>query len=175
MAHPVPSGQAPAPVDVDTAYQLWWGVVGFGVVNMLASLWTLLGDRDRYATQLREDMIARDAKAVLSHETAKIVFVGSLGVAVVLGLVIAGVVWLIAYRMRKGRNWARQVLTFIGVLLVFFAAPALFGLGAGHGAAGWIAGAASIVEAVLAAGAIFLMYRKGANGYFLRPPTAPLR
>lgn len=175
MSHPVPSGQAPTPVDVGTAYQLWWGVAGFGLINMLASLFTLLGDRDHYATQLRQDMIERDPKAVLSEGTAKVVFIGSLGVAVVIGLVIAALVVLIAHRMRKGRNWARQTLTFIGVLLVFFAAPALFGLANRDGVGGWVSGAASVVEAVLAAGSIFLMHRKTSNTFFGRPPQAPAR
>ena len=173
LTGPAPTGPRPVPVDVGTAFQLWWGVAACGLVNLLASLWAVLGDRDKYASQLREDMLARDPKAGLSEGTVNILFVGSLGVAVVLGILIAAVVLLIAHLMRKGRNWARQVLTFIGLLLVFFAVPPLLGLGADNGTVGWIAGAAGIVQAVLAAGSIFLMHRKSSNGYFLPQARGP--
>jgi hypothetical protein len=156
------------PTDVGTAFQLWWGIAGFGIVNLMATIVTAIGQRGTYAQQLLDDMRARDPKVALKlSDVELLVTAGFLGSAFV-GLAVAGLVLLVAHKMRKGRFWARTLLTAIGAILVIVAVPTLFGLGDAHGPMAVVMGGAAIVQAVLAGGAIVLTHRPDANDYFVR-------
>jgi hypothetical protein len=167
-----PPGTAPrsTPQDVITAFQLWWVAAAFGLAQLVCAMISALGERDEIIDQLLADMARRDPELVLSRATAELFVFAGLVIAVVIGIVLAAVVLLIAYQMRRGRPWARTVLTMLGSILVVFAVPALFGLGTATGAVGMLTGALAILGGVAAAGAIFLMHRKDSNTYFLSGP-----
>jgi hypothetical protein len=158
------------PEDVVTAFQLWWAVAGFGLAQLVCAMLGALGDRDAIVDQLLTDMARRDPDVALSRNTAELFVFAGLVLAVVIGVVLAAFVLLVAHQMRRGRMWARTVLTGLGSVLVVLAVPAVFGLGVATGAVAIVTGALGILGAVAAAGAIVLMHRKDSNSYFLPPP-----
>ncbi len=165
-AQPVVPRPVP-PVDVVTAFQLLCGVAVLGVVNLTAMLLAVYGDLDTYVGQLQRDVAAQDPTVVVGVDDARVLLTIGLGLTGLLGLGVTAIFLLFVFKMRAGRNWARMLVTMIGVMTVFSAVPALFGLGAGSGAASVVAGGAGILQAVLAVGAIVLMHRADSNRYFL--------
>lgn len=163
---PVPPKPQP-PVDVVTAFQLLCGVAGLGVVNLFATLATALGDRANFADQLVRDVRAQDETVEITRSTAEGLLLIGFGLTAVLGLILTGVYLLFVFKMRAGRNWARMLVTMIGVMTVFVAIPTVFGLGAVGGAAAVVAGGAGILQAVLSVGAVVLMHRADSNRYFM--------
>ncbi|TSD99599.1 hypothetical protein FOS14_12380 [Skermania sp. ID1734] len=164
------------PTDVQTAFQLWWGVLGLGLVNLFANLALMYRNRVDYAQQFRHDLLAQDPSATMSQDSAEHILVSGLVVIAVVGVVVVALGVLIDFAMRKGRNWARMLLTLVGSFLVVIAIPAVFGLTVSTpGVAALIVGAASILQAVLAGGSIFLMHRRESNRYFLRFPPPDVR
>lgn len=162
----------PVPVDVQTAFQLWWGVAGLGVVYLFGALAMVYADRDAYTDQLLKDFAAQNVEVALTRSTAEQLLLVGLGITALLGFAVTALFLLFVYRMRRGRNWARMVLTMIGIFLLFSAIPTIFGFGAAGGGAAVVVGVAGIVQAVLAVGAIVLMHRRESNRYFLRLPPA---
>nr|WP_246044923.1 hypothetical protein [Rhodococcus oryzae] len=170
---PVAQDPRPAvPVDVGTAFQLLCGVAALGVVNLFATLAMVAADRKTFADQLIKDVHAQDPTVEISASAAEGLLLVGLGVTALLGLALTGLYLLFVFKMRSGRNWARMLVTMIGVTMVFFAIPALFGLGAGGGVAGMVAGGAGILQAVLSVGAVILMHRSESNQYFVPGPKA---
>jgi Mn2+/Fe2+ NRAMP family transporter len=168
---PVRSADRQPPVDVLTAFQLLCGVAALGVVNLLASLAAVYGDRATYVDQLTRDLRAQDPTLDVSASTVEALVLVGLGLSALVGLGITGLYLLFVFKMRSGRNWARMLVTMAGVLTVFVAVPTLFGLGAGGGAAVMISGGAGILQAVLSVGAVVLMHRADSNRYFLPAVT----
>lgn len=162
---PVPAKPEP-PVDVVTAFQLLCAVAALGVVNMIASLLSVYSDRDTYVDQLLADVAAQDASIHIGRDTAQSLLVVGLGVTALIGLGVTALYLLFVFKMRAGRNWARMLVTIIGVMTVFFAIPTVFGL-VGSGGAALVAGGAGILQAVASVGAIVLMHRAESNRYFL--------
>nr|WP_240931057.1 hypothetical protein [Rhodococcus sp. B10] len=161
----------PAPVDVETARHLWWGVALLGTINLLATLVVVYGERSVFAQQLVDDIKAQDASIPLTLDTAENYLIAAL---VVMVLIAAGFAALFLYwvnKMRTGRMWARMVLTMIGTATVVLTVPQLFGFGANDGAMAIVLGVAGILQGVLAAGAIYLMHRRESNEYFLASRT----
>lgn len=154
-------------MDVVTAFQLLCAVAALGVVNMIATLLAVYADRASYVDQLLRDVAAQDAGVEIGRDTAEALLMVGLGLTALVGFAVTALYVLFVFKMRAGRNWARMLVTMIGVIMVFFAIPALFGLGAGSGAAAMVAGGAGILQAVLAVGAVVLMHRGDANRYFL--------
>ncbi|TQF68875.1 hypothetical protein FK531_12365 [Rhodococcus spelaei] len=154
-------------MDVLTAFQLLCGVAALGVVNLFASLATVYGDRATYVDQLMRDMRAQDPTLDFSASTMDALMLVALGMSALIGLGVTALYLLFVFKMRRGRNWARMLVTMAGVLMVFLAVPTLFGLGAGGGAGAMVSGGASILQAVLSVGAVVLMHRTDSNRYFL--------
>lgn len=164
---PVEPPARPAPVDVETARHLWWGVAGLGLATLLMTLIVVYGDRTTFAQQLVDDVKAQDASIPLTLDSA----VSYLTVALVFMMIVgAGFAALFVFwvkKMRLGKLWARTVLTMIGTVIVVLALPQLFGLGIDGGAMQILMSVAGILQGVLAAGAIVLMHRKDAGAYFM--------
>lgn len=158
------------PDDVVTAFQLWWAVAGFGLAQLLCALLGAVGDRDALVDQLLSDMARRDPEFTLGRSTAQLFLYAGLVIAVLIGVVLCTVVLVVAYQMRRGRGWARSILTVLGSFLVILAVPSVFGLGTATGALAVVAGGFAILGGVAAAGAIVLMHRKESNSYFLQGP-----
>ncbi|MGV8874119.1 MAG: hypothetical protein ACOH2Q_16415 [Rhodococcus sp. (in: high G+C Gram-positive bacteria)] len=158
--------ERPAPVDVETARHLWWGVVLIGAVSALYSLWTLFGARDEFAQSLLDDLAAQDAAADMTVESTQSMVTVMLVVTVfvVLGFGALFLFWV--KRMRAGKMWARMLLTVIGSFTVFTTILDLFSLASSAGAMNIVMSVLSIGQGVLAAGAIYLMHRRESNEYF---------
>jgi hypothetical protein len=153
-----------APEDLRTTRQLWWGVVGFGVVQLAASIITAVQQRHDFAEQMYDQVKADDPNFTMA--TAELMVQFAFAFAVMLGLAIAAVALLIAHQLVRGKLWARTLLTIVGIWLVLIAIGTMFALGSVTGAASLVAGGAAIVQGVLAAGATYLSHRPDSTAYF---------
>ncbi|WP_137725238.1 hypothetical protein [Prescottella subtropica] len=162
----------PVPTDVATAFQLWLGVAGLGVVYLISALAFVYSDRTTFVDQLMDEFAKQPDVQVTREQAEQLLVFGLVGTGILMTLVLGGLTLLLAFKMRKGRNWARMLLTMAGVFTVFSALPTLFGVGAATGGAALVMGGAGILQAVVAVGAIVLMHRKESNAYFLNLPPA---
>lgn len=152
------------PEDVRTACQLWYAALCVGVVQAVAGILTQLGRRDELAQQMFDDM--KDSQPGLTLAQTKLYVVIAFGAAGFFWLVLTGVAVLFVYQLGRGKNWARALLTGLGLFFVLGAIGTLFMPGSSPGAAALVASCAGIVQAVLAAGAVFLCFRKDSDAYF---------
>ncbi|MEV6277603.1 hypothetical protein [Nocardia sp. NPDC051832] len=173
MPGPIPSPQpAPSmPEDIGTARQLWWGVTGVGVVQLIASFLAISGQRNEITKQYFDQMHEADPTFTMAQAEQMTLAIMIFG-GVVAGLVLVGLTLLFAHLMARGKFWARAVLTMMGIWLVLIALLNVFAhlFGAGSvdtGGAMLVAGGAAIVQGVLAGGAVYLMHRKDSTAYFL--------
>ncbi|WP_072804430.1 hypothetical protein [Rhodococcoides yunnanense] len=164
---PLESVKRPAPVDIETARHLWWGVALLGMINLVVTLFVVYGDKSVFAQQLVDDVKAQDASIPLSVESAEGYLTAALVVMVLIGVGFGALFLFWVNKMRIGRMWARMLLTMIGTVTVVLTVPQLFGFGSNDGAQAIVLGVAGILQGVLAAGAIYLMHRKESNEYFL--------
>lgn len=166
--------QRPMPQDVGTASQLWWVVAALGLLQLFVVLPVIWGDKDTYIDELMNDPSVAELEGEFTRETAETILLVGFGVTVVLALILTAVFVLFVHFMRKGRNWARHVLTFVGVFLAVQAIPVLFGIGTGDGGLGMVLyGGVQILQAVTIVGAIVLMHRRESSNYFLKVPLPP--
>lgn len=161
----------PAPVDVETARHLWWGVAGLGMLTLLMTLVAVFGNKTAFAQQLVDDVTAQDASIPLTLDAAETYMTVALVFMMFTGAAFTALVVYWVGKMRLGRLWARTVLTMIGTVTVVLAVPQLFGFGVDGGALQVVMSVAGILHGVLAAGAIYLMHRKESNEYFLASRT----
>ena len=163
-----PPHDDPAPVDIETARHLWIAVIGLGVASMLVGLWSIWSDRATFVDALMTDLTAQDPSLALPPETADTVLTVAMGFALLFAAAITALVWLTVRKMRAGRPWARSVLTGIGVVVVVTTLPSLFGLGGVSGAVAVVTTILGILQAVAAAGAVYLMHRRESTAFFAR-------
>ena len=161
----------PMPVDVGTAYQLWCGVLILGIVSTVTSLAVMWRDRQAFVDQLMDQMPEMSGSEAMTRDDWLALIPFGLGAAAVGSFVILGLLYLVVRQMRRGKNWARMLLTLVGVFMTLSTVPTLFGVGAGAGVEGWVLGIVGILQAVLTVGAIVLMHRRESNLYFLRIPN----
>jgi len=156
-----PEPASPAPESVRIAAQLWWAVIALGVVRVIASAIDTLSNREEFERQLTEA-----GQQPLPEASAQL-FVSMYAVFVVMGgLVLAAAAAGAVHLFVKGRPWTRTLLTVGGIWLVFGALLALFALGGTGGSAAFVAGAVTVLQGVLAGGALYGSYRPESNGYF---------
>ncbi|MCL2536469.1 MAG: hypothetical protein FWE39_20090 [Nocardiaceae bacterium] len=174
--YPVPptaQQQKPVPDDVQTAFQLWFVVAALGVVYLVAALLFVYSDRTSFVDQLMDEFAKQPDMTVTRSQAEQLLVVGLVITGVFLTVVLGGLTALFAFKMRKGKNWARMLLTMAGAFTVLSAIPTVFGAGAATGTAALVMGGAGILQAVVAVGAIVLMHRKESNEYFLNLPPGP--
>lgn len=164
---PVPGPGSDAPVDIETARHLWLGVIALGVVSMLIGLYTVFVDRDAFLEGFLADLEAQDPSLVLPPDTADDVVLTALVLAALFALGFAALILLVVRKMRAGKLWARSVLTVIGVVITVTTVPTLFGLGSVAEATAVVTSVLGILQAVAAAGAVYLMHRRESTEYFL--------
>ncbi|MGW4088268.1 hypothetical protein [Nocardia sp. NPDC004750] len=87
-------------------------------------------------------------------------------VVVLIGLGLSALALVIVHQFGRGKPWARTVLTVLGAWSVVIGVGALLAIDAVTGTASLVAGGASIVQGVLAVGAIYLSHRPEATAYF---------
>jgi len=97
----------------------------------------------------------------------QVALIGSIVFAVFL-LIIIGLYLLFMFKMRAGRNWARILLTILGLLWI---AMGLWGLaGSGQvlaaGPLGFVSVGLSVLQLVVIAASIFFMFRPATGPYF---------
>lgn len=143
--------------------QLWWGVAAFGVLRLIADAVDRFTHRHDLARQMYDQM--REQQPQTSLAQVELVVTLLEVVIVVFGLGLAVGVVAIAYQLRRGRLWARTLLEAAAAVLVLGAVGTLFGLSS-EGVAALLAGAAAILQAVLAAGAVFLCRRGESDAFF---------
>lgn len=156
----------PAPTDVVTAFQLWAAIVLLGVVTAVLMTVMLIQDSDTLAQEWLRQMAQLDPEANPDEQQANLMANIAIGIAGLVMVGFAGLVQLFAVLMRRGRNWARVILTGLAAALVVIAIPTLFSAGATPNTLAFAASAIGIVHGVLAAGALVLMHRAESNAYF---------
>ncbi|MGU3584807.1 hypothetical protein ACLBYD_16705 [Rhodococcus sp. C26F] len=166
---PGPAANRPVPGDVTTAHQLWCGVLALAVVSLAASLADLLSRREELL-DLMTTMAADQAVEGVTTEQLESAVPVLVALTAGIGLVIVGLLYLVVRQLLKAKNWARMLLTLLGVFMSLSTLPTVFGVGVGEGGAGWILGVVGILQAVATVGAIVLMHRRDANRFFLRLP-----
>lgn len=171
---PVRASDRPVPPDVTTACQLWCGVLVLAVVTLAASLVDMWVGRDR-VLDLMVEMAADPAFEGITREQMETAVPVLVAFTAALGLAIVGLLYLVVRQLRRAKNWARMLLTLLGVFMTLSTLPTLFGVGVGDGTVGWLLGFVGIVQAVLTVGAIVLLHRKDSNEYFLRLPENQTR
>ncbi|MEV4128305.1 hypothetical protein [Nocardia sp. NPDC049707] len=152
------------PEDIRTARQLWWGVIGFGIVQMIGSVVAAFRQRQDFAQKMYDQAHVSDPNFTMAN--AELMVSLAFVIAVVIGLALAAFAVLFVHQLVRGKLWARTLLTAVGVWLVLVAVGTLFALEAVTGAASLVAGAAAIVQGVLAAGAVYLSHRPDSTAYF---------
>ncbi|MEU7766021.1 hypothetical protein AB0B25_12940 [Nocardia sp. NPDC049190] len=151
------------PVDVGTARHVWWGVVGFGVVQLIASITAALPQRHIFAKEVFDQAKAQNPQVTMASAELMVTLVYV--VVVLIGLGVAALAVALVHQFARGKLWARTVLTVLGTWIVVLGVGALFAIDAVTGTASLIAGAAAIVQAVLAVGAIYLSHRPESTAY----------
>ncbi|MGF6888923.1 hypothetical protein ABIA39_008394 [Nocardia sp. GAS34] len=152
------------PVDVRTAWQLWWGVVVLGVLRLIVGSVGRYGHRHTIARNIYDQLHAQQPRTPLS--TYELMVTLLVVLSVVFGLGIAAAAVAVAYQLRRGRLWARTLFDVATVVLVLGGVNAMFGLGMVAGTWDMLAGAAAILQAVLAGFAVFLCHRAESTMYF---------
>lgn len=155
------------PADVVTARQIWWGVIGLGLVQLFISLTDTLLNRERFSAEFRERMQAADQQ--FAPATIDLLVTVGAVLGVVFGALIAALGIAVVHQLGKGKLWARTLLTFVGIWLVIMGVAALFSIGVVENAGQVLSGAVSILQAVLAGGAIYLCQRPESAKWFMPP------
>lgn len=140
-----PQGQGPAGVPklVDRAF---WMIIAAGVLSLLSLLVTIPTLDDPVMRQTFEDQLRGSGQNIPFEEIKPIV----IGTMVVVTLIGAGLYALVAFNVRKGKNWARILGTVLAGLSIFSILP----LGI------------NTVVVVLGIAAIIMLYMPAASPYF---------
>jgi hypothetical protein len=143
-----PGGQGPAGVPklVDRAF---WMIIAAGVLSLLSLLVSIPTLDDPIMRQTFEDQL-RGSGQNIPFEDIKPIIIGTMVVATLIG---AGLYALVAFNVRKGKNWARILGTVFAALSIFSIAP----LGI------------NTVVVVLGIAAIVMLYMPAASPYFQKP------
>jgi hypothetical protein len=158
----------PKPIDVGTARHLLWVTAALQLITGLVSAF----DPSTRAMMLA--MVAEDpvVAGTLSQEqvNASITMGTWLGALMLVG--ITALVLLVVQMMWSGKAWGRTIMTILSAMAVFSAIPVLLDIpSAGLGGPwGIVMSVGTLLEAVCAAGAIWMMYRRESNEYFLPKP-----
>ena len=140
----------PAPKEVIRATQLMIASVVIGVLGAIITFAS--GDAIK-------DSI-RQGDPTLTQDQVNSAYSLIVGTAVVFGLVFAVLYLLLAWQVRKGKNWARIVTWVLAGLGVLGGLLGLFGDGTG------LEKALNVVQLLIAIGIIVLLTRRPANEYF---------
>ncbi len=143
-----PQGKGEAPKLVNTAF---WLILASGAVWVLAILLSLGSLDNAEFRSLIEEQLAASGAAV-DFETVRGLLVGTI---VAFALVSAGLYALVAFNIRKGKNWARVLGTVFAALSLINITP--FGIGS----IAVLAGIAGIV----------MLYLPATSPYFQKQPT----
>ncbi|MBB5914408.1 hypothetical protein BJY24_003275 [Nocardia transvalensis] len=154
----------PVPTDVRTAGQLWWGVVALGVLRLITGAVDRFAGRRDLAKELYDQVRAQQPEATLAQVDLIVSVMQVL--IVVFGLALAVGALAVVHQLRRGRLWARTLLDVAAAVLVFGAIGTMIELGGRGGVVPLVTGAAAILQAVMAGGALFLCRRSESDAFF---------
>ncbi|MEU6564206.1 hypothetical protein [Nocardia nova] len=161
---PAEPGIRTRPEDVRTACQLWWAVIALGIVRLALGAVDGFGKRHETAKNFYDQLRPEQGEFSLSQMEFAVsiieVLIVTYGLAVAVGAVA------VVHQLGLGRLWARAIAEVATVVLVLGAIGSLFGLGSATGVTAMLVGAAVILQAVMACGAVFLCRRSESNAYF---------
>ncbi len=147
-----PQGKGEAPKLVNTAF---WLILASGAVWVIALLVSLGGlDNAEFRNVFEQQMAA--SGAAVDFETIKTFLVWTI---VAFALISAGLYALVAFNIRKGKNWARVLGTVFAALSLINIAP--FGIGS----IAVLAGVAGIVMLYLPATSPYFQKQSAANPF----------
>jgi hypothetical protein len=117
-----------------------WGFLIAAVIGLVGGL-LVLGNRQEVINELRA--AEKPGTAVSNADITTLANV-SIGIAIVIAVVIAGLYALFSFKLKAGRNWARILLTIVAAL-------ALLSLVQDHGGSwlSYVGEAAAVIAAVL--------------------------
>ncbi|MEV5651836.1 hypothetical protein AB0L57_26625 [Nocardia sp. NPDC052254] len=161
---PAESGIRTRPEDVRTACQLWWAVIGLAIVRLALGAVDGFGNRHDTAKNFYDQLKTEQGEFSLSQMEFAVSIIEVL--VVTYGLAVATGAVAVVHQLGLGRLWARAIAEVGAVVLVLGAIGSLFGLGTATGAPAMLVGAAVILQAVLACGAVFLCRRSESAAYF---------
>jgi hypothetical protein len=138
-----PQGPAGVPKLVDRSF---WMIIAAGVLSILSLLVSIPTLDDPVMRQTFEDQLRGSGQNIPFEEIKPIV----IGTMVVVTLIGAGLYALVAFNVRKGKNWARILGTVLAALSIFSVMP----LGI------------NTVVVVLGIAAIVMLYTPAASPYF---------
>ena len=138
-----PQGPASVPKLVDRAF---WMIIAAGVLSLLSLLVSIPTLDDPVTRQMFEDQL-RGSGQNIAFEDIKGFLIGTM---VVFTLIGAGLYALVAFNVRKGKNWARILGTVLAALSIFSFLP----LGI------------NTVVVILGIAAIVMLYMPAASPYF---------
>lgn len=157
----VPVG--PRPKEVDLSFWLWVTSFVLGIVGLIVFLGEFDTIRDTAVQEARRQ-VQRDGSPLDEAQLQSITNAVLIG-GVVIGLLVSAVELLFAMFMRKGRNWARILLTVFGGIGVV---SGLYSLTTEAG----VQLALTVVSLPVVIGAIVTMFLPAANPWFRPRPTA---
>lgn len=161
---PAESGTPAKPEDVRTAFHLWWAVVALGVLRLILGAADNLLNRHRIAQDFHDQLQDQQGQFGLTQMELAVTILEILILAYGLGVAVGAAA--VVRHIDLGRLWARTVGDIAAVVLVFGAIGSLLGLGTVSGGMTVLIGAVSILQAVLACGAVFLCRRSESAKYF---------
>ncbi|NKY88372.1 hypothetical protein [Nocardia veterana] len=147
-----------------TACQLWWAVIALGVLRLILGAVDGLGNRHRVAQDFYDQLHGERPEFSVAQMELVVSILEVLILTYGLGIVVGAVA--MTHQLGRGRLWARTVADVATVVLVLGAVGSMFGLGTVSGGMTVAIGAATILQAVLACGAVFLCHRTESAAYF---------
>lgn len=160
-----PAAAPPAePKEVTTSFWLWIASIVLGVIGAIVAFVNV--------GQITSEVAAASGGADVDSSAVTTAITAALVAGAVFAIVIVALQLLFAIFMRKGRNWARIVLTIFGAIGVV---SALAGLAGGTSTtingqtiqtSGPVSIILSLVQAVIIVVAIVMFFRPPANAYF---------
>lgn len=154
MSRPQPANR---PKEVDYSFWLWISWFVLGVLGFLLSYQQI---RETTTRQMRASDPTIDPATLENVTTA------GFTVGLVFALLIIAVEVVFVFLMRGGRNWARIVMVVLGGIALLFG---LIGLLIGLTSASGLMSVVGLLQVLLLAGAIVMMFRPAANAWFRSP------
>jgi hypothetical protein len=151
------AGEGVRPPQVDLAF---WLIIAAGVLSSLSTLFLAFAGRDSFMAMMEAEA-ARQGQALPPGSTEMLE--GTvISASIIWAVILLGLYALVAFPVRKGKNWAR-------ILGTVFAAISLFGLFSGPFALGPVYGIIQILAILLGAVGIVLLYLPANSPYFQKP------
>lgn len=156
-------GTATRPAQLDLAF---WLIIGAGVLAFVSSLVIAFTGAAYFETAMQEAAVQQGKSLSPSEINAVRGIIPASGI--IGGLISLGLYALVAFPVRKGKNWAR-------ILGIVFAAISLLGLFGGAFSFGVVSGILQIIVILMGVAGIVILYLPTVSPYFQKqqPFTNP--